>query len=135
MIGKKVRKTIQQLLLMLCILKKEKNNGDFLCMNCPYFFRTKKRLESHKKVRGNKDFCNVIMPSKYIEVFDFNQYKKSGKALFTIYADVECVTEKIDGYKNNSENSSTTKVSKHTPSGFSMSRISPFRSIENKHNV
>ena len=104
-------------------------------MNCPYFFRTKKRLESHKKVRGNKDFCNVIMSSKYIEVFDFNQYKKSGKALFTIYADVECVTEKIDGYKNNSENSSTTKVSKHTPSGFSMSRISPFRSIENKHNV
>ena len=61
MIGKKVRKKIQQLLLMLCILKKEKNNGDFLCINCPYFFRTKKRLESHKKVRENKDFCNVII--------------------------------------------------------------------------
>ena len=43
--------------------------------------------------------------------------------------------EKIDGYKNNPENSSTTKVSEHTPSGFSMSTISSFRRIENKRNI
>ena len=43
--------------------------------------------------------------------------------------------EKIDGCKNNPRNSSTTKVSKHIPLGFSMSTISSFRSIENKHNV
>ena len=36
---------------------------------------------------------------------------------------------------NNPENSSTTKVSEHIPSGFSMSTISSFRSIENKHDV
>ena len=40
--------------------------------------------------------------------------------------------EKIDGCKNNS---STTKLSEHVPSGFSMSTISSFRSIENKHDV
>ena len=43
--------------------------------------------------------------------------------------------EKIDGCENNPENSSTTKVSKHIPSGFSMSTISLFRNIENKHDV
>ena len=43
--------------------------------------------------------------------------------------------QKIDGYKNNPENSSTTNVSKHIPSDFSMSTISSFRSIENKHDV
>ena len=32
-------------------------------------------------------------------------------------------------------NSSTTKVSEHIPSGFSMSAISSFRSIESKHGV
>ena len=46
-----------------------------------------------------------------------------------------CIIEKIDGCKNNSENSSTTKVSKHIPSGFSISTISMFRRIENKHDV
>ena len=44
-------------------------------------------------------------------------------------------SEKIDGCKNNSENSCTTKVSEHVPSGFSISVISSFRSIENKHEV
>ena len=37
------------------------------------------------------------------------------KALFIIYADLECIIEKIDGCKNNPENSSTTKVSEHIP--------------------
>ena len=45
------------------------------------------------------------------------------------------VIEKIDGYKNNPENSSTAKVSKHILSGFSMPTISSFRSIEKKHDV
>ena len=43
--------------------------------------------------------------------------------------------EKIDECKNNPENSSTTKVSKHIPSGFSICTISSFSSIENKHDV
>ena len=57
------------------------------------------------------------------------------KAQFIICADLECITEKIDECKNNPENSSTTKVSEYIPSGFSISTISPFRSIENKHDV
>ena len=38
-----------------------KNNGDFYCLHCLHSFRIKKKLESHKKVCENKDFCNVIM--------------------------------------------------------------------------
>ena len=66
---------------------------------------------------------------------EFNQYQKSDKAPFIIYADLECVIEKIDRCKNNPENSSTAKVSEHIPPGFWMSRISLFQSIENKHDV
>ena len=43
--------------------------------------------------------------------------------------------KKTDGCKNNPENSSTTKVSENIPSGFSVSAILSFKSIENKHNV
>ena len=52
--------------------------------------------------------------------------------MIPVYADIECIIEKIDGCKNNPENSSTAKVSEHIPSGFSMSTISSFTSIENK---
>ena len=34
-----------------------KNNGDVCCLNCLHSFRTKRKLESHKKVCENKDLC------------------------------------------------------------------------------
>ena len=67
------------------------------------------------------------MPSENIEIFEFNQYQKSDNTPSTIYADLESILENIDGCKNNPENSSTTKVTEHIPSGFSMSTISSFK--------
>ena len=49
--------------------------------------------------------------------------------------DFECLIEKIDGCKNNPKNSSTTKVSEHIPSVFSVPTISSFKRIKNKHDV
>ena len=45
------------------------------------------------------------------------------------------IIKKINGCKNNPENSFTTKVRKRIPLGFSMSAISLLRSKENKHVV
>ena len=75
------------------------------------------------------------MPSKDTKLLKFNQYEQSDKVPFIIYADLECIVENIDGCRNDPENSSTTKVRKHIPSGFSISTISSFRSIENRCNM
>ena len=69
------------------------------------------------------------------KILEFNVYQKSDKVPFIIYADLECIIDKINGCRNNPENSSTTKVNEHIPSGFSMSTISSFRIIENKHDI
>ena len=46
---------------------------------------------------------------------------KSTKVPFIIYADLECVLEKMNTRHNNAEkSSSTTKINKHTPSGYSL---------------
>ena len=75
------------------------------------------------------------MTSEDTEILEFNQYQKSDEAQFSIYADLECLIENIDGCNINPGNSSTTKVSEHIPSGFSMSAISSFKSIGKKHGV
>ena len=75
------------------------------------------------------------MPLEDSNILEFNRYQKSDKIPFIIYADLECIKEKIIGCKNHPENLSTTNVSEHVPSGFSMSTISSFRSIEKKHHV
>ena len=66
---------------------------------------------------------------------ELNKYRKSDKVSFIIYADFECLIEKIDECEKNPENLSTTKVSVHFRSGFPMTMVSSFRSIENKHHV
>ena len=53
------------------------------------------------------------MLSEDTKILEFNQYKKSDKARFIIYADLECIIEMTDRYKNNPENSSRTKASEH----------------------
>ena len=75
------------------------------------------------------------MPSEDNKVLRIKQYQKSGKALLIIYADLECLIEKIDGCKNYPENLFTTKVSGHFPSGCSMPTILSLKYIENKHDI
>ena len=75
------------------------------------------------------------MPPEDTEVLEFNQSQKSDEVQFIIQAVFECMTEKIGVSKNNPENSSTTKVSKSTPSGFSISTICSFRSVGIEHDV
>ena len=47
-----------------------------------------------------------------------DQYQQSDKAPSIIYADLSCLIEKIDGCKNNLENSSAIKGGEYIPSGF-----------------
>ena len=81
-----------------------KHYGDFYCLNCLHSLTTKNKLELHKKLSENKDFCNVIMPSEGIKILEYNQYQKSDKGLFVIYADLEYRIGNTDGRKNNPEN-------------------------------
>ena len=48
------------------------------------------------------------MSFKNINILVFNQNQKFDEAPFIIYAGLECIIEKIDGCKNNPENSSRT---------------------------
>ena len=92
-----------------------KHHGDFYCLNSLHSFATGNKQESHKKVCENIDFYNFTMPSEDTKILESNQYQKSDKASSVIYADLECLIEKIDECKNNPQKFSTTKVSKNIP--------------------
>ena len=53
----------------LSTLLRRKSNSDFYCLNCVYSFATENKLESHKKVCENKDFCNIVMYSEDAKFF------------------------------------------------------------------
>ena len=105
---------------------------DFYCLNCFHLNRTKTKLESHKKICENRDYCNVEMPNESNKIIKYNQGEKSIKSPFIIYADLECLLEKISTCYNNPEKSSTTEINKHTPSGYSLFTHCPFDETKNK---
>ena len=67
---------------------------DFHCLNCFHIFRTKNKLEEHKKICENHNYCNVEMPNEDNKTIKYNQGEKSIKLPFTIYTDLECLLEK-----------------------------------------
>ena len=59
-------------------------------------------------------------------MLEFNQYMKSGKMPYIMYAAVESLIEKINGCANNIENSSTTKLGEHIACGYLKSTMCPY---------
>ena len=95
-----------------------KHDGDFYCLNCFQSYTTENKLKNHKKVCENHDYCYVEMPEEDNKTLKNNQGEKSMKVLFIIYTDLESLFEKMNTC--NPEKASTTKINKHTPTGYSL---------------
>ena len=74
------------------------------------------------------------MPTNDNNKIKYNQGEKSIKLPFIVYADLECLLEKLSTCYNNPEESSTTKINKHTPSGYSIFTHCSFDKSKNKLN-
>ena len=60
------------------------------------------------------------MPDKDNNILKHSHGEKFMKAPFIIYADMESLLENCSTCYNNPNESSTTKINKHTPSGYSL---------------
>ena len=105
---------------------------DFYCLNCFCGYSAKSKLEEHKKMCENNKYCNVEMPTKDNNTIKYNQGEKSIKLPFVIYADLECLLEKISTFQNNPNESLTTEINKYTPSGYSLFTHCSFDNSKNK---
>ena len=110
------------------------DHGGFYCLNCFHSYSTKNKLEAHKKICENHDYCHVEMPTKDNNTIKYNQGEKSIKLPFVIYADLECLLEKMSTCINNPNESSTTDINEHTPSGYSIFTSCSFDESKNKTN-
>ena len=110
------------------------HNADFYCLNCFCSYSTKNKLEKHKKICENHDYCHAEMPTKDNNIIKYNYGEKSIKMSFTIYADLECLLEKIDTCENDPNKSYTTKINKHIPPGYSIFTHCSFDESKNKLN-
>ena len=93
---------------------------EFYCLNCFHSYNAKNKLKKHERGCNDHDYCYVEMPNEYNKLLKYNHREKSMKASFMIYADLECLLEKIHSCQNNPEKSYSEKKIKHTSSGYSL---------------
>ena len=83
--------------------------GDFYCLNCFHSYRTEKRQKKHERVCNDDDYCFVEMPNEDYKILKYNYGEKPLKVPAIIYADIECLLEKMHSCQNNLEKSYTEK--------------------------
>ena len=47
----------------------------FYCLNCIHSYRTKNKLDAHKKISENHEYCHIEMPNKDNNKIKYNQEK------------------------------------------------------------
>ena len=101
--------------------------GNSYCLICFCAYSTKNKLEKHKNTCENHNYCDY-------NTIKYNHGEKSMKLPFVIYADLECLLEKMSTCINNPNESSTTKINKHAPSAYSIFTHCSFDESKNKLN-
>ena len=92
----------------------------FYCLRCLNSFQSEKSLQDHSMYCSNNEAVRIVLPDEKSNSLSFQNYNRSMKVPFVIYADFEAFTEKIkENEVPKDENKSyTTQYEKHSPSGF-----------------
>ena len=69
---------------------------DFPCLNCFHPYTIEQKLKKHERICKDHDVCHVKMSDEDNKILKYNPGEKSLKHPFNIYADLECLLEKID---------------------------------------
>ena len=97
------------------------SNSKHFCKRCLHGYSRKELLERHKsEYKGLlKSPTRTEMLKEGENKMSFTNYHKQMKAPYVVYADFECVLQKIAGCEPPQNESFTVKTERHVPCGFS----------------
>ena len=90
----------------------------FHCHYCLHGFTKKKLLQKHEEYCQVHGAQRTEMPSEEDKWLKFTDISKQLKCPYAVYSDFESILEKILGCQPDQQRSSTIKLAKHVPSGF-----------------
>ena len=85
------------------------HDGNFYCLNCFNSYTTKNKLKEHEEICNNYDSYHIEMHKWAEKILKYNLGKKSLKAPFGIYLDLERLLKKDQSCQNNPKNFTQSK--------------------------
>ena len=105
------------------------NRAKFFCRRCLNHFSSSEKLEIHLESCEQFEFVKIEMPEEGTKL-RFKNFQREMKIPFVVYADFECIVEKVSSASKNAEKSFTEKYQKHRPCGFCFQIVSEFEEFE-----
>ena len=68
---------------------------DFYCLNCFHSYSTKEKVKKDEEICNDHDYCYGEIPDEDNKKLKYNPGEKSLKVPAIIYADLDCLLEKI----------------------------------------
>ena len=106
-------------LISSCTTQSRHKERNHFCMHCLQCFSSESMLEKHANncliINGKQD---INMPKEGEKILKFNNFHKQQAVPFTIYADFEAITEKIQGCKPDDDKSCTEAYQTHEDCGY-----------------
>ena len=95
----------------------KRNGVQYYCMRGLNPFHSQESLDKHLEYCSTHEAVKTEMPGEGT-ILSFNNYNRSMRVPFIVYADFESFIKQIDTCEPNPENSYTKQYQKHTPSSF-----------------
>ena len=103
------------------------HNGDYYCLNCFHSYRTMDKLNKHKKLCEDNNYCKVDMSNDKNNILKYASGSKSLKMAHAIYVDIECFLVKHDTCSNDLNKAWSKTISTHIPTRYSINVVNEFK--------
>ena len=108
---------IKSMSRLLSTQTSKRNGAQYYCMRCLNPFHSQESLDKHLEYCSTHEAVKTEMPGEGT-ILSFENYNRSMRVPFIVYADFESFIKPIDTCGPNPENSYTKQYQKHTPSSF-----------------
>ena len=108
---------IKSMSRLLSTQTSKRNGAQYYCMRCLNPFHSQESLDKHLEYCSTHEAVKLEMPGEGT-ILSFENYNRSMRVPFIVYADFESFIKPIDTCGPNPENSYTKQYQKHTPSSF-----------------
>ena len=106
---------IKSMSRLLSTQTSKRNGAQYYCMRCLNPFHSQESLDKHLEYCSTHEAVKLEMPGEGT-ILSFENYNRSMRVPFIVYADFESFIKPIDTCEPNPENSYTKQYQKHTPS-------------------